>query len=97
AVDAAEREAMERQLAQARLQVLQAQVEPHFLFNTLAAVDYLIETDPAPASQMQKKLITSLRGALPQMREESSTLGREVRLVSSYLDLIKMRVEERLE
>ncbi|MBI5277975.1 MAG: histidine kinase [Burkholderiales bacterium] len=97
AVSHAEREAMERQVAQARLQVLQAQVEPHFLFNTLAAVDYLIETDPARASQMQKKLITYLRGALPQMREETSTLGREVRLVSSYLDLIKMRVEERLE
>jgi biopolymer transport protein ExbD len=97
AVSHAEREAMERQLAQARLQVLQAQVEPHFLFNTLSAVDYLIETDPARASQMQKRLITYLRGALPQMREETCTLGREVRLVSSYLDLIKMRVEERLE
>lgn len=97
AVDAAERETMERQLVQARLQVLQAQVEPHFLFNTLAAVDYLIETEPPRASRMQKALITYLRGALPQMRQESSTLGREVRLVSSYLELIKMRIEERLE
>ncbi|MBC5764347.1 sensor histidine kinase [Ramlibacter albus] len=97
AVDTAERETMERQLAQAKLQVLQAQVEPHFLFNTLAAVDYLIETDPARASQMQKQLITYLRGALPQMRQESSTLGREMRLIRSYLELIKMRVEERLE
>jgi hypothetical protein len=97
AEDVASREAMERQLVQARLQVLQAQVEPHFLFNTLAAVDYLIETDPPRASQMQKQLITYLRGALPQMRQESSTLGRELRLVRSYLDLIKMRIEERLE
>jgi signal transduction histidine kinase len=97
AVDAAEREAMERQLVQARLQVLQAQVEPHFLFNTLAAVDYLIETEPPRASRMQKALITYLRGALPQMRQESSTLGREIKLVSSYLELIKMRIEERLE
>jgi signal transduction histidine kinase len=97
AQDVASREAMERQLVQARLQVLQAQVEPHFLFNTLAAVDYLIETDPPRASQMQKQLITYLRGALPQMRQESSTLGRELRLVRSYLDLIKMRIEERLE
>jgi signal transduction histidine kinase len=93
---AAEQEAVERQLAQAKLQVLQAQVEPHFLFNTLAAVDYLIETDPARASQMQKQLITYLRGALPQMRQESSTLGREMRLIRSYLELIKMRIEERL-
>ena len=97
AVDAAEREAMERRLMQARLQVLQAQVEPHFLFNTLAAVDYLIETEPPRASQMQKALITYLRGALPQMREESSTLGREMRLIRSYLDLIKMRIEDRLQ
>ncbi len=96
AVDAAEREAMERQLVQARLQVLQAQVEPHFLFNTLAAVDYLIETEPPRASQMQKALITYLRGALPQMRQESSTLGREMRLIRSYLELIKMRIEDRL-
>ena len=97
AVNAAEREAMERQLVQARLQVLQAQVEPHFLFNTLAAVDYLIETEPPRASQMQKALITYLRGALPQMRIESSTLGREMRLIRSYLDLMKMRIEDRLE
>lgn len=94
---AAEHEAMERQLVQARLQVLQAQVEPHFLFNTLGAIDYLIETDPKRASQMQKALITYLRGALPQMRQDSSTLGRELRLIRSFLDLIKMRMEDRLE
>ena len=94
--DAAEREAMERQLVQARLQVLQAQVEPHFLFNTLSTVDYLIETDPPRASKMQKALITYLRGALPQMRQESSTLGREMRLIRSYLELIQMRIEDRL-
>jgi sensor histidine kinase YesM len=95
--DAAEREAMERQLVQARLQVLQAQVEPHFLFNTLATVDYLIETEPSRASKMQKALITYLRGALPQMRQESSTLGREMRLIRSFLEVIKMRIEDRLE
>jgi signal transduction histidine kinase len=94
---AAEREAMERQLVQARLQVLQAQVEPHFLFNTLSAIDFLIETDPKRASQMQKALITYLRGALPQMRQESSTLGREMRLIRSFLDLLKMRMEDRLD
>ncbi|HUR91029.1 MAG TPA: sensor histidine kinase [Ramlibacter sp.] len=94
---AAEHEAMERQLAQARLQVLQAQVEPHFLFNTLSAIDFLIETDPPRASQMQKALITYLRGALPQMRQQSSTLGREMRLIKSFLDLLKMRMEDRLD
>ena len=93
----AEHEALERQLVQARLKLLQAQVEPHFLFNTLAAVDYLIETDPPRASVMQKQLITYLRGALPQMREDSSTLGRELSLVRAYLELLKMRIEDRLE
>jgi len=97
AQDAAVHEAMERQLAQAKLQVLQAQVEPHFLFNTLSAIDFLIETDPPRASQMQKALITYLRGALPQMRQQSSTLGREMRLIKSFLDLLKMRMEDRLE
>src|SRR5207237_8853494 len=49
------------------------------------------------ASQMQKALITYLRGALPQMRQESSTLGRELRLIRSFLDLLKMRMEDRLD
>ena len=97
ATDSAEREAMQRQLVTARLKLLQAQVEPHFLFNTLAAVDYLIETDPARASVMQKTLITYLRAALPQMRQASSTLGRELKLVRAYLELLKLRIEERLE
>ena len=97
ATDTAEHEALQRQLVQARLKLLQAQVEPHFLFNTLAAVDYLIETDPPRASVMQKQLITYLRGALPQMREDSSTMGREMALVKAYLELLKMRIEDRLE
>ena len=96
AVDMATREAVERQLVEARLQVMQAQVEPHFLFNTLGAVDYLIETDPARATQMQKALIRYLRGALPQMRETRSSLGRELRLVQAYLEVMKMRIEDRL-
>jgi len=92
----AEREAMQRQLVQARPKLLQAQVEPHFLFNTLAAVDYLIGTDPRRASDMQKLLIAYLRAALPQMRQESSTLGRELALIRPYLELLKLRIEDRL-
>jgi LytS/YehU family sensor histidine kinase len=80
------------------MQMIQAQVEPHFLFNTLASVEYLIETDPPRASAMQKRLIQYLRAVLPQMRETSTvtTLGREVDIVRAYLDLLKMRMEERL-
>ena len=76
---------------------MQAQVEPHFLFNTLASVDYLIETDPARASRMQKNLIQYLRAALPQMRQASSTLGQEMALCRSYLEILKVRMDDRLQ
>jgi hypothetical protein len=94
----AERESMQRQLSEARMSAMQAQVEPHFLFNTLASVEHLIETDPPRASAMQRTLIQYLRAVLPQMRENSlvTNLGREVDMVKSYLDLLKMRMEERL-
>jgi len=90
-------EGLKRQLVEAQLKMMQAQVEPHFLFNTLASVDYLIETDPARASTMQKNLIQYLRAALPQMREGSTTLGKELALVRSYLEILKVRMEDRLQ
>jgi signal transduction histidine kinase len=90
-------EGLKRQLAEARLKTMQAQVEPHFLFNTLASVDYLIETDPARASRMQKNLIQYLRAALPQMRQASSTLGQEMVLCRSYLEILKVRMDDRLQ
>ena len=95
---AAERESMQRQLSEAKMQMMQAQVEPHFLFNTLASVEYLIETDPPRASAMQRSLIQYLRAVLPQMRENAvvTNLGREVDMVNAYLNLLKMRMEERL-
>jgi hypothetical protein len=93
---AAAEEGLKRQLAEAQLKTMQAQVEPHFLFNTLASVDYLIETDPARASRMQKNLIQYLRAALPQMRQGSSTLGQELALCRSYLEILKVRMDERL-
>jgi signal transduction histidine kinase len=90
-------ESLKRQLAEAQLKMMQAQVEPHFLFNTLASVGYLIETDPARASTMQKNLIQYLRAALPQMREGSTTLGKEIALCRSYLEILKVRMEDRLQ
>jgi LytS/YehU family sensor histidine kinase len=90
-------EGLKRQLAEAQLKMMQAQVEPHFLFNTLASVDYLIETDPVTASKMQKNLIQYLRAALPQMREGSTTLGKEVQLCRAYLEILKFRMEDRLQ
>jgi len=96
ATELAEAEQLKRQLAEARVQAMQAQVEPHFLFNTLASIDHLIETDPPRASAMQKNLIQYLRAALPKMRESSTTLGREVDLVRAYLEILKVRMDERL-
>jgi signal transduction histidine kinase len=95
---AVERESMQRQLSEAKMQMMQAQVEPHFLFNTLASVEHLIETDPPRASAMQRSLIKYLRAVLPQMRDNAliTNLGREADMVLAYLNLLKMRMEERL-
>jgi hypothetical protein len=95
---AADRESMQRQLSEAKMQMMQAQVEPHFLFNTLASVEHLIQVDPPRASAMQRSLIQYLRAVLPQMRDNVvvTNLGREVDMVTAYLNLLKMRMEERL-
>jgi Histidine kinase len=86
-----------RQITEARLQALQAQVEPHFLYNTLANVQALTEFDPPAANAMVGHLIQYLRAALPKMRESTSTIGQEVELVTAYLNILKMRMESRLE
>ncbi len=85
-----------RQIVEARLQALQAQVEPHFLYNTLANVQALTEVDPPQANKMVGHLIQYLRAALPKMRETTSTVGQEVELVRAYLNILKMRMGERL-
>ena len=80
---------------------MQAQVEPHFLFNTLASIDHLIETDPPRASIMQKNLIALLRASMPTMREANAQsprdLGRELAVIRPYLEILKVRMEERLQ
>ena len=100
AVETAEAEALKRQVVEARMAAMQAQVEPHFLFNTLASIDHLIETDPPRASKMQKNLIALLRASMPTMREASDggvkDLGRELAVIRPYLEILKVRMEERL-
>ncbi len=76
---------------------MQAQVEPHFLFNTLANVQHLVETDPASASRMLESLIQYLRAALPRMREDSTTVGREIDMSKAFLDIHRMRMGSRLD
>jgi signal transduction histidine kinase len=97
ALDAARREReLERTSLQARLSALQAQVEPHFLFNTLANLKYLIRTDQQAAQDMLDHLVGYLQNAMPDMRSVSSTLGREMDLVSDYLSVMRIRMGARL-
>ncbi|MDN4055238.1 histidine kinase [Massilia sp. YIM B02763] len=86
-----------RQAAQAaELKALQAQIEPHFLYNTLANTRYLARTEPERAVQMLEHLIAWLHGALPDMRSQASTLGREFELAGHYLALMAIRFGARL-
>jgi sensor histidine kinase YesM len=92
----AERHLLSKQAVEAQLKLMQAQVEPHFLFNTLASVQYLTETDPAQASRLLGHLIGYLRAALPQLRAASTTLGKEAELAREYLSILQMRIGPRL-
>jgi len=94
----AETEQLERTVVEARMEALQAQIEPHFLFNTLASIDQLIQTDPPRASKMQQSLIRYLRSAMPQMREgRRPSLGQQVDLCSAFLEIMAVRMEGRLQ
>jgi len=92
----AERHLLAKHAIEAELSRMQAQVEPHFLFNTLASVQYLTETDPKQAGTLLGHLIDYLRAALPQLRARSSTLGREMSLAEAYLSILAMRLGPRL-
>ncbi len=87
---------LSRQVSQAQLKALQAQVEPHFLYNTLASVQYLVRHQPALADTLLTHLHDWLRSALPQMRTPMSTLGREFALARSYLAIMGLRLGGRL-
>jgi signal transduction histidine kinase len=86
----------ERELVRAELQVLRAQVEPHFLWNTLANVEYLIRKDPPQAAAMMAHLVAYLRSSVTGGRSTLSTLGSEFASVRAYLGLMQFRMGERL-
>jgi signal transduction histidine kinase len=92
----ADRNLLSKQAVEAELKLMQAQVEPHFLFNTLASVQFLAETDPPKATQMLGHLLAYLRAALPQLRSNSTTLGQESDLAQAYLSIMQMRMGARL-
>jgi LytS/YehU family sensor histidine kinase len=83
-------------MAEARLQVMQAQVEPHFLFNTLANVRRLHEKDPEAGRRMLENLMRYLEVALPRMRDDVSTLGRDAELIDAFLRIHQIRMGPRL-
>jgi two-component sensor histidine kinase len=92
-----ERSELERQALDARLRLMQAQVEPHFLFNTLANVQELVDARSPQASNVLRSLIAYLRAAIPRLHEATTTLGQELQLVRAYLELMHMRIPDRLQ
>jgi sensor histidine kinase YesM len=87
----------EKKLVEAQLRLLQAQIEPHFLFNTLANVQSLIGKQPVQASDMLERFIAYLRQSLNASRNMQGTLGQELDLLTHYLELLKIRMGDRLE
>lgn len=94
---ALERSELERQALGARLSLLQAQVAPHFLFNTLANVQALVDAGSPNASTVLRSLIAYLRAAVPVLHEPAATIERELDLVRPYLELMQMRMPDRLQ
>jgi LytS/YehU family sensor histidine kinase len=92
-----ERSELERKALDARLRLLQAQVKPHFLFNTLANVQALVNAGSPQASRVLANLIAYLRAAVPRMHATITTLDQELELVRAYLELMQMRMPDRLQ
>jgi len=86
----------EKQALATYYRMLQAQIEPHFLFNTLANIAGLIDADPRTAKHMLERFVAYLRSTLSASRAERTTLGREAELVRAYLDVISVRMGTRL-
>ena len=87
----------EKQLVQAQMRMLQAQIEPHFLFNTLANIQTLIPRAPEKASLMMDNFIAYLRQSLTASRAQQGTVKQEVDLLRNYLELLKIRMGDRLQ
>jgi hypothetical protein len=92
-----ERGALEREAVSARLRQLQAQVEPHFLFNTLANVQALVDAGSPQASPVLASLIAYLRAAVPRLNQTTHRLGQEVDMAQAYLHLMQLRMPDRLQ
>jgi LytS/YehU family sensor histidine kinase len=80
-----------------KLNALQAQIEPHFLYNTLANVQQLVRSTPQVADEMLQHLITYLKAAIPDVRNGRGLLGQEVDRAESYLKIMQIRMGARLQ
>ena len=89
--------ATQKELTEAKLHLLHAQVEPHFLYNTLASAQLLTRSDPPRAEAMLGHLIQYLRRSLPDAENEMSTLGAELERALAYLEILKIRMGDRLD
>ncbi len=87
----------EKQAAEAQLKMLQAQIEPHFLFNTLANIHSLLESDLGKGKTMLADLTRYLRASLAETRVQWTTLGSELDLIAAYLNIFQIRMDERLQ
>ena len=87
---------MERELATAQLRTLQAQIEPHFLFNTLANIQALIERNPTKATELLDSLTSLFRVSLEYSRSSIGSVQKEIELISSYLEVQEVRMGQRL-
>ncbi len=92
-----QRMSAERRLVETQLRMLQAQIEPHFLFNTLGNVVSFIDKDPKAAKELLQHITTSLRLSLRRTREDISTLAQEAEMLKSYLSIFKIRLGSRLD
>ena len=92
-----ERSELARQALDSRLRLLQAQVQPHFLFNTLANVKALVDSGSPQASPVLASLIAYLRAAVPRLHDPATTVEQELQLVRAYLELMHMRMPDRLQ
>ena len=92
-----ERSDLERRALDARLRLLQAQVAPHFLFNALANVQALVDAGSPQARTVLRSLTAYLRAAVPRLHEPVTTFDDELRLVQAYLELMHLRMPDRLE
>ena len=94
---ALERSELERQALDARMRIVAAQVEPHFLFNTLANVRELVDSGSPQAGPVLGHLIDYLRAAVPRLHEPANTVARELELCRAYLEVMHMRMPDRLQ